>query len=135
MILGKREQGLLLSLWRRLTGKPSRALLALLTVVALGGCHGGGHFGSRVDVVVEVTAPSGPVGFVVTVSSVDQDNIDVSATTPFRTEFAGRRLPVDVSVRRVTGSGIPLILCVTNVTSGRQRCRQSTAPSVVVGVP
>jgi hypothetical protein len=105
-----------------------------LSALALGACRHHDHFGSRVDVEVEVTAPSGPVRFVATLSSLDQDDIDFSGATPFRTDFSRRRLPVDVFVRRVTGFGIPLTLCVTNVDSGRQRCRESTATSVEVEI-
>ena len=37
-------------------------------------------------------------------------------------------------VRRVTGFGIPMTLCVTDVDRGRQRCRESTARSVEVEI-
>jgi hypothetical protein len=110
-------------------------LVAALTLAACEDHHRfDGHFGSRVDVRVEVTATSGRVTFTGRVFSLDQDALAFAGTAPFTAEFPDRRLPVEVEVRRATGFGIPLTLCLTELDHGRRRCRTSTAPVVRVEV-
>lgn len=108
------------------------ALLALLTVVAIAGCDHVG-FRRRVDIQVEVTATQS-VTFSGTVFSFDQADIDFFGTTPFTAVFANRRLPVEVSIRRSTGRGVFLTLCVTDLDRGRRRCHESTSTFVDVEV-
>lgn len=107
-----------------------RAILILVMAVALSACDDDDH--DRVDVLVEVTATGGTATFRATLESHDRDDIDFSGTTPFSVEFDDRRLPVEVHLERLTGSGLLLTLCVTNLDSGRQRCRESTRTFVDV---
>ena len=109
------------------------AALTLLTALTTAACDHH-HFHRRVDLQVDVTAASGHVAFVGTVFSFDQSDIDFEGTTPFTAVFSRRRLPVEVSVRRVTGFGIPLTLCVADLDRGRQRCRESTSIFVDVEI-
>lgn len=110
-------------------------LFAGVTLAACADHHRfGGHFGSRVDVRVDVTASAERVTFTGTLSSLDQDDLSFSGTTPFAAEFSDRRLPVAVEVRRATGFGVPLTVCLTDLDHGRQRCRTSTATLVHVEV-
>jgi hypothetical protein len=108
--------------------------LMLLTVITTTACDHHFHFDHRVDLQVELTATSGRVAFVGTVFSFDQSDIDFEGTTPFTAAFSRRRLPVEISVRRVTAFDIPLTLCVTDLDRGRQRCRGSTSTFVDVEI-
>ncbi len=108
-------------------------VLVLLAAIGSAAC-GHNAFGSRVDIQVEVTAASDSGTFSGTLESLDQDDIDFTGTTPFTAEFSNRRVPVDVTVRRLTSPGIVLTLCVTNLDSGRRRCRDTTSTSVHVEV-
>ncbi len=108
-----------------------KAALTLLIAMTLAACN---NDHERVDVLVEVTATSGTVTFDATLSSHDRDDIDFSGTTPFTVEFDDRRLPVEVSLERRTGSGLLLTLCVTDLDNGKRRCRDSTSRFVDVEV-
>lgn len=105
------------------------AILMVVAVMMLAGCD---NDHDRVDVLVEVTATGGTATFRATLESHDRDDIDFSGTTPFSVEFDDRRLPVEVHLERLTGSGLSLTLCVTNLDSGKQRCRESTRTFVDV---
>lgn len=112
-----------------MSGVVRTAILAVLAAGLLAACDNGHE---RVDVLVEVTATGGTATFRATLESHDQDDIDFSGTTPFSVEFDDRRLPVEVHLERLTGSGLLLTLCVTNLDSGKRSCRERTGTFVDV---